>query len=774
MWRIARHPLALSLATALGLYVTFAYLFDPPLPRSLLIQYMIICIVGILMVATFDDATARRMAEPIAALLGDPALRIARGVAFVAVVLGATTLTYHLAKPNIEAPVELRTVHPAPPSTVRVYGKTYNLLKLQNPLRAKAPKGSDAFKELVGEGGKLYYRNCLFCHGDVLDGRGHFAKGFNPRPANFQDVGTIAQLQESYLFWRITTGGPGLPREGAPWASAMPVWHEMLSEDEVWKIILFLYDATGHVPRSWDLESAGDRAAKEAGKADHDKTMATDTLDDDAIKAVYDRRCAHCHGEEGDGQGPAAEFMYPLPRDFTLAVFKYKDTHADDEFPTDANLRRTIEEGLAGTAMPGWKGVLSDKEIDGLIELIKSFGGWDEEEIEHRPIDAGERVASSPQSIARGRKLFVKACVQCHGDKGRGNVTSGKKLKDDWRNRIWPRNLTRPSTWRWTHDARDVFERISTGIRGTPMPEHTTTVKIKDRWDIANYVMTLRDVATPPAPGRTVIRAVRIDGALPGKPDDPAWEKARPITFALVPNVIKEKRLFFSLNDMITVRALFNGTDIVIRLDVDDRTYSVPGDKLEMQYRIDGVEPTPDAVAVQLPKVIPTTSEKPWFRHGDRRNPVTMWYWRAPSVTPKSPETTLVFDAAGPNKPPRPRKDPGGLTADGTWHDGQWRIVMRRPLKSNDSGDLSFEPGRYIPIAFANWDGVAGQSASRHSFTSWYWLLLEPETSVATLYATTGGGGLLAGLLFLAAVRRQRGRHPIERRQETERMTPSD
>src|SRR4030067_882934 len=73
-------------------------------------------------------------------------------------------------------------------------------------------------------------------------------------PLNFQDVGTIAQLQESFLFWRIATGGPGLPGEAAPWISSMPVWQEFLKEDEIWKVILFLYDYTGRQPRSWANE----------------------------------------------------------------------------------------------------------------------------------------------------------------------------------------------------------------------------------------------------------------------------------------------------------------------------------------------------------------------------------------------------------------------------------------------------------------------------------------------------------------------------------------
>ena len=51
-------------------------------------------------------------------------------------------------------------------------------------------------------------------------------------PANFTDAGTIAQLQETFVFWRVSQGGIGLPPEGFPWASVMPPWKEHLTTDE--------------------------------------------------------------------------------------------------------------------------------------------------------------------------------------------------------------------------------------------------------------------------------------------------------------------------------------------------------------------------------------------------------------------------------------------------------------------------------------------------------------------------------------------------------------
>ena len=109
-----------------------------------------------------------------------------------------------------------------------------------------------SFKKHVAAGGETYIKNCVYCHGDNLDGHGQFAPALSPPPADFQDPGTIAMLQEAYLFWRIAKGGPGLPRESTPWNSAMPAWEDRLSEEQIWQVIMYLYDATGQQPRRWE------------------------------------------------------------------------------------------------------------------------------------------------------------------------------------------------------------------------------------------------------------------------------------------------------------------------------------------------------------------------------------------------------------------------------------------------------------------------------------------------------------------------------------------
>jgi mono/diheme cytochrome c family protein len=239
-----------------GIYVGFRLVFDVLLdhliPASLLTMYMFFVVAGVFMVFTFTEEGANALVAPIKALVEDPSKRLIRNIVFVLVPLAAGYGAYSQALPGFEAPVELRSIHPAPPSTAKIFGKRVDLLSLENPYRKLESGDPDQFAELVAAGGAVYIKNCQYCHGDKLDGQGPYAQGLNPLPLNFQDVGTIAQLQESYLYWRIATGGPGLPDEATPWNSSMPIWQDFLTEEEIWKVILFLYDYTGHRPRSWE------------------------------------------------------------------------------------------------------------------------------------------------------------------------------------------------------------------------------------------------------------------------------------------------------------------------------------------------------------------------------------------------------------------------------------------------------------------------------------------------------------------------------------------
>ncbi|MEM7481485.1 MAG: cytochrome c [Acidobacteriota bacterium] len=224
--------------------------FATPIPDSVFKIYLGI-IVGSLLIYVFSDSDRQEeVRRPLVAFLVESKYLIPLAVVALAIPAAVAANIYlDMTRPPV-APQFSRTVHPAPPDSIQVYGEAYDMITLDNPYRKLQESDPAAFAAHLENGRKIYYQNCFYCHGDLMAGEGVFSHGLNPIPTNFQDAGTIAQLQESFLFWRIAKGGPGLPAEGGPWDSAMPAWEEFLTEEEIWDVIAYLYDFTGYQPRA--------------------------------------------------------------------------------------------------------------------------------------------------------------------------------------------------------------------------------------------------------------------------------------------------------------------------------------------------------------------------------------------------------------------------------------------------------------------------------------------------------------------------------------------
>ena len=250
---------------SLGFYF-YKFVLYPPIPWTLFITYMVMWSIGTFLYVSQDPETFREFRKPIVkTIVGE--YKFAQIIVLIAMPILVGFATYNSIYPSYQEPVELRTVHPAPPATTKVHGKTYPLESTNNPFRVDEQDNyKDSFPFLdadkteymkyVTEGGTIFFQNCHYCHGDQLNGLGMFSHVFNPTPANFIDPGTIAMLQEAFIFWRVAKGGPGLPNESTPWSSAMPPWEEHLKTDEIWKVILFEYWYTGWHPRTFGTEGS--------------------------------------------------------------------------------------------------------------------------------------------------------------------------------------------------------------------------------------------------------------------------------------------------------------------------------------------------------------------------------------------------------------------------------------------------------------------------------------------------------------------------------------
>ncbi|MDP2810114.1 MAG: cytochrome c [Rhodocyclaceae bacterium] len=241
----------LALLVWLAIFAGLKFGIRPPIPASVLMIYMTLATLGILLFVAANEERFAAFVAPLKAVFEGRAPKAVQALVLAAIPLLAGWGAWLRTAPTWDAPFDPRVVHPEPPSSFNLHGKRIETANLKNPLRVADPV---QLEKLTAEGKTIYYQNCFFCHGDALAGDGHFANAFSPIPANFRDVGTLSMLQESFVFWRVATGGPGLPKGATPWLSAMPVWQNMLSEEEIWKAILYIYAGSGSTPRIWDEE----------------------------------------------------------------------------------------------------------------------------------------------------------------------------------------------------------------------------------------------------------------------------------------------------------------------------------------------------------------------------------------------------------------------------------------------------------------------------------------------------------------------------------------
>jgi len=486
-------------------------------------------------------------------------------------------------------------------------------------------------------------------------------------------------------------------------------------------------------------------------------------------KALYSRHCSACHGEEGDGQGLAARFLYPKPRNFRTGLFRLVST--TNGVPTPDDLVTVLERGMPGSTMPPWPN-LTEAERRLLADYVLEFrragirdqeralaedGGYElsPDEIELTvarlttpgpPVDVPNMTSGDAESIARGKLSFLKSCASCHGPEGKGDGQQAMIDTEGFRTR--PRDLTK-GIYKGNPDLASVYRRIYAGLPGSPMPalREATPEQVAE---MVHFVLSLstESARQQALSTRREIKASRV-AEVPHDPSAKLWEKAPSFALRLTPLWWRDE-----FDPELVAQAVHDGRSIAVRLTWGDSTKNAVASR---------PEDFSDMVAMELF----AGASEPFLGMGAADGIVDLWQWRAggpassetgaPSLMDDYPFDEPIYrevlkgsevpdfitaraignplndserSAAGLSA-----KGPGSLTfrpkasqvaqAEGSWVEGRWTVVLTRPLNVAEGEGVALAAGGRCSVAFAVWDGAFRDRAAQKLVTIWNDLILE-------------------------------------------------
>lgn len=199
-------------------------------------------------------------------------------------------------------------------------------------------------------------------------------------------------------------------------------------------------------------------------------------------KELYVQYCLTCHGCAGNGLGSYAGTMSVTPADFRQEPFR--------SMPDDQWLWH-VSEGVPGTLMPTWKTSLTEEQRWKVIEYVQQIFSRPMMRDPNEGDPSGEYAnLTNPlpltvDTLERGKALFIRECMVCHGDSGRGEGPYRAGLQPsppDFSDGNYG-TLQDPS-----YTDSDYFWRISEGLPWSAMPAWKLQYSEEDRWSVVHYI----------------------------------------------------------------------------------------------------------------------------------------------------------------------------------------------------------------------------------------------------------------------------------------------
>lgn len=369
-------------------------------------------------------------------------------------------------------------------------------------------------------------------------------------------------------------------------------------------------------------------------KVEDDKTAL------DPGRQLYARHCAACHGEQGNGRGAAAAYLFPRPRDIRAGRFRLVST--SNNVPTPEDLHAVLLRGMPGSSMPPW-GHLSQQERDAIvgevmrlrkegareyyIKVLKEQDELTDEEIAEDDTQTeiqeyvdesstpGESSAlpevgePTPEVLNDAKQVYATAgCQQCHGREGKGDGV--QKMIDEEQLPTAPRDFT-VGIFKGNPDPASMYRRIAYGMPGTPMPG-SRQLTPQQMMGLAHYVRSMSTEKQRQAAvlnrGTLTVKAVKT---LTADANDAAWSTIPSQSFRMTPLWWRN-----NADPDLQVQAIHDRKTIAVRLswrdDEGDRQ-AVSGSSFE------------DAVAMELYR----GDSEPFIGMGGPGSPIDVWFWDA-------------------------------------------------------------------------------------------------------------------------------------------------
>lgn len=221
-------------------------------------------------------------------------------------------------------------------------------------------------------GRHVYIREgCWYCHSQFVRPVDFETARYGKASESWENLNDLPHL---YGTRRI---GPDLAREAKKrtddWHYAHLYDPRSIVQDSVMPSFTWLFDGNPTKPNEEGkalvayLQTLGRNNMEEKKETETDAGKIEETPERlSRGETLYKTNCVSCHGEKGDGKGPAAVALTPKPRNFLQEKFRFGD---DVE-----SIFKTLEKGSPGTAMPSWA-QLPEEDRKALAVYVRRFRG---------------------------------------------------------------------------------------------------------------------------------------------------------------------------------------------------------------------------------------------------------------------------------------------------------------------------------------------------------------------------------------------------------------